>query len=95
MILTQTGSERGRYLVRAVGDAVPLTGFLDSIAGNPAIDVVQHIGPPGQPHTVVAEMSHDNARELEQQLTQSQQPIMIEPDAPMSMFDGDPVQKGL
>lgn len=95
MALTQTGSERGRYLVRAMGDAIPLTGFLASIASDPAIAVVDRIGPAGQPHTVVTEMSHDRARALEQQFNQSQQPIMIEPDRPLSMSGGDSAQKGL
>lgn len=94
MALTQTGSARGRYLVRAVNDAVPLSGFLGSIAHDPAITVVDRIGPADQPHTVVTEMSHDRARALEQQFRQSQQPLMIEPDRPLSMFDADPDQKG-
>lgn len=94
MARTQTGPERGRYLVRAVKDAVPLTGFLDSISNDPAISVVDRIGPSGQPHTVVTEMSHDRARALEQQFIQSQQPLMIEPDRPLSMFDTDPDRKG-
>ncbi|WP_426113286.1 hypothetical protein [Massilia sp. PWRC2] len=90
MVLTQTGPERGRYIVRAAGDAIPLTGFLATIANEPAIAIVDRIGPPGQAHTVVAEMSHDRARALEQQFIQSQQPIIIEPDRPLSMFAGEP-----
>jgi len=89
MALTQSGPERGRYLVRAMGDAVPLSSFLNSIAGDPAITVVDRIGPAGQPHTVVAELSHDRARALEQQFMQNQQPLIIEPDQPISMFNGD------
>lgn len=95
MALMQTGPERARYLVRAVGDAVPLAGFLASIASDPAITIVERIGPAGQAHTVVAEMSHDRARALELQFIQSQQPLMIEPDRPLSLFDAAPVQKGL
>lgn len=95
MALTQTGPERGRYLVRAMGDAIPLSGFLASVASDPSIAIVDRIGPAGQPHTVVAEMSHDQARALEQQFNQSQQPLMIEPDRPLSLFDGNPVQKGI
>jgi hypothetical protein len=94
MALTQTGPERGRYLVRAVDDAVPLTGFLDTIAKYPAVTILDRIGPAGQPHTLVLEMSHDRARALEQQFTQSQQPIMIEPDRPLSMSDSAPDRKG-
>jgi hypothetical protein len=95
MPLTQSGSERGRYLVHAVDDAVPLTAFLDAIASNPAIAIVEHIGPAERPHTVVAEMSHDQARALEQQFRQNQQPITIEPDQTLSLFGASPVQKGL
>jgi hypothetical protein len=94
MALTQTGPERGRYLVRAAGDAVPLTPLLDSIASNPAITIVDRIGPPGQAHTVVLDMSHDQARALEQQFSETQQ-FIIEPDSPLSMFSGAPEQKGI
>ncbi len=90
MTVTQTGPERGRYLVRAANDAVPMSGFLDSVAGDPDISIVDRIGPPGQPHTVVAELSHDRARALEQQFNQSQQPFMIEPDRPLSLFGSGP-----
>lgn len=89
MALTQTGPERGRYLVRAMGDAVPLSGFLNSIAGDTAVTVVDRIGPAGQPHTVVAELSHDRARALEQEFKQTRQPLIIEPDQPMSLYHGD------
>lgn len=95
MPLTQSGSERGRYLVHAVDDAVPLTAFLDAIASNPAIAIVEHIGPADRPHTVVAEMSHDQARALEKQFRQNRQPITIEPDQTLSLFGASPVQKGL
>lgn len=90
MALNQTGPERGRYLVRAVGDALPLTGFLASIANDSAITVVDRIGPPGQPHTLVLETSHDRARALEQQFEQTRQALIIEPDRPLSMFTGTP-----
>ncbi|MDB5963077.1 MAG: hypothetical protein JWP59_4371 [Massilia sp.] len=94
MALTQTGPGQGRYIVRAAGDAIPLTGFLASIANDPAIAVIRQIGPAGQPHTVVVETSHDRARALEQQFQQSQQPLIIEPDSPLSFFGGAPEQKG-
>ena len=95
MALTQTGPERGRYMVRAVGDAIPLKGFIDSMASHPAIAIVDRIGPDGQPHTVVLETSHDQARALEQQFQQAQQPLIIEPDSPLSLFGGGPQQKGI
>ncbi|HEV7814942.1 MAG TPA: S8 family serine peptidase [Janthinobacterium sp.] len=85
MPLQQTGPGKGRYLIRAVGDAVPLADFLSSISADPAIAIVDAIGPAGRPHTVVAEMSHDRARALEQHFNQSKQ-FMIEPDRPLSLF---------
>jgi hypothetical protein len=85
MPLLQTGPGKARFLIRAVGDAVPLADFLNSICGDPTIAIVDQIGPPGRPHTVVAEMSHDRARALEQRFSQSNQ-LMIEPDRPLSLF---------
>jgi hypothetical protein len=84
MPLSQTGPGKARYLIRAVGDAVPLTDFLTSLRDDSSIAIVDQIGPPGQPHTVVAEMSHDQARALEQRFSQSNQ-LMIEPDRPLSL----------
>lgn len=86
MPLLQTGPDKARFLIRAVGDAVPLTDFLASAAADPAIKIVDRIGPAGNPHTVVAELSHDQARALEQRFNQSKQ-LLIEPDRPLSLFD--------
>ena len=86
MPLSQTGPDKARYLIRAVGDAVPLTDFLASIGNDPSIKIADRIGPANQPHTVVAEMSHAQARALEQRFSQSNQ-LMIEPDRPLSLFD--------
>lgn len=85
MPLLQTGPEKARFLIRAVGDAVPLADFLNSIAADASIEIVDKIGPPGQPHTLVAAMSLDRARALEQQFSHSHQ-LMIEPDRPLSLF---------
>lgn len=81
----QPGPGQARYLIRAVGDAVPLAAFIAGIGADPSIRIVERIGPPGQPHTLVAEMSADRASELEQSFRQSQQ-LMIEPDRPLSMY---------
>lgn len=85
MPLLQTGPGKARFLIRAVGDAVPLADFLASVAADPSISIVDQIGPAGNPHTVVADMSHDQARSLEQRFSQSKQ-LMIEPDRPLSLF---------
>lgn len=85
MPLMQTGPERARFLIRAVGDAVPLADFIAAVGADPSIAIVDRIGPPGQPHTVVADMSHDRARSLEQNFSLSHQ-LMIEPDRPLSLF---------
>jgi hypothetical protein len=78
MSLLPTGPGKGRYIIRAK-DEGQLADLLGTISADPAISVIDAIGPAGKPHTIVAEMSHDTARFLEQR-------FQIEPDRPLSLF---------
>lgn len=79
------GRGASRYIVRAAADAGALRSFIDSLGANPAIRLVDTIGPSaGPPHTVVVETDHDTAEQLRQR-TQNQ--LTIEPDQPLSLFD--------
>jgi hypothetical protein len=86
MPLLHTGPDKARYLIRAVGDAVSLASFLDEIRNDSSIEIVSEIGPKHAPHTVVLEMSHAQARAIEEKFSKSHQ-LMIEPDRPLSLFD--------
>lgn len=74
-----------RYIVRAANDdAAALAGFIDSIRDNPAVRLVDTIGPSaGPPHTVVVEADPAAIEQLKQG---SHKRLMIEPDSPLSLF---------
>ena len=79
------GSAPGRYIVRAAADAGALGRFIDSLGANPAVRLVDTIGPSaGPPHTVVVETDPDTAAQLRQR---NQHQLTIEPDRPLSLFD--------
>jgi hypothetical protein len=78
-------AETGRYIIRCRDDERPLAEFLATTGNDPAIKVVDTIGPAGKPHTVVAEMSGSMAQSLEQRFSSSNQ-LIIEPDRPLSLF---------
>ncbi|SFD44745.1 hypothetical protein [Massilia yuzhufengensis] len=74
----------GRYIVRATDDGGALGAFIDSLGANPAIRLVETIGPgAGPPHTVVVETDPDTAEQLRRNHNQ----LTIEPDGPLSLFD--------
>ena len=59
-------------------------------AVDPEITVVDAIGPPEHPHTVVVEITPDKARALEMRFRSAGTPshqLTIEPDRPLSLFD--------
>lgn len=87
MSQTSTGQESGRYIVRSEQPGT-LAGFLDGIAGDADIEVVDLIGPVGAPHTAVVSMPREKAVALEQGFRSSNQLITIEPDRPLSLFGG-------
>jgi rRNA processing protein Gar1 len=81
----QAGS--GRYIIRS-DDSAKLNEFIKSVVSEPGMTLVDVIGPTEQPHTAVVEMSHDKARSLEQQFRNAKTPMIIEPDRPLSLFNG-------
>ncbi len=79
------GRTIGRYIVRAAADRRALSAFIDDIAANPAIRLVDTIGPSaGPPHTAVVETDPETAEQL-RRLNFNQ--LTIEPDQPLSLFD--------
>lgn len=80
------GPEKGRYIIRSE-HRKQLTDFINRIKQDPGIELVDVIGPAGQPHTIVAAMAHEKARFLEQDLILSKPPMAIELDRPLSLFD--------
>jgi hypothetical protein len=81
-----------RFLVHSMGGAA-LGDFLALAATDPEIAVVDTIGPRDRPHTAVVEISPDKARVLDLHFRSTSTPshhLTIEPDRPLSMFDGAP-----
>lgn len=80
-----SGRASSRYIVRAAADNSALTTFIDSLGANPAIRLIDTIGPSaGPPHTAVVETDPATAEQLRQR-THNQ--LTIEPDQPLSLFD--------
>ena len=73
-----------RYIVRAAADdSSVLAGFVDSIRDDPAVRLVDTIGPRGgPPHTVVVETDPETADALRKRTLNQ---LMIEPDRPLSL----------
>lgn len=86
MPTTTPGPGRGRYIVRS-GDSRTLAEFINGTEADPDIELLDLIGPAGEPHTAVVEMSHERAAAFAQQFRSSNQ-LTIEPDRPLSMFSG-------
>ena len=90
MSQTHTAPGKARYLIHAAC-ATPLADFLALAETDPEITVVDLIGPRGQPHTAVLEISEDTAQRLQRQFRDAGAPpthqLTIEPDRPLSMFD--------
>ena len=90
---TQAMPDKDRFLVHAARGA-PLNDFLAVASTDPEIAVVDVIGPRDQPHTAVVEITQDKARLLDQHFRRTGTPshqLTIEPDRPLSMFDGGAV----
>ena len=78
--------EKSRYIVRARAEGSTLNDFLISIQGDPELELVDTIGPQGQPHTAVVAVTPEQALSFEQRFRNSQH-LMIERDRPLSLFD--------
>lgn len=82
--------DQSRFLIHAALGS-PLNDFLALAATDADITVVDIIGPRDRPHTAVVEISADKARLLDQHFRLTGTPahqLTIEPDQPLSMFDG-------
>jgi hypothetical protein len=86
MSSTPSGPGSGRYIIRSE-DPGELAGFINSISTDPGMELVDLIGPAGQPHTAVVTMPHEKAARLEQSFRTSNK-LTIEPDRPLSLFGG-------
>lgn len=83
MPVSGTAGPIGRYIVRAAADDGALTRFLDSIGADPALHVLEKIGPASAPHTLVVEA---DAAAIEGLRQRTRNQLMIEPDRPLSLF---------
>jgi hypothetical protein len=75
-----------RFIVRTRDDGGTVADFLTMIHNDPAIELVDTIGPADRPHTVVVEVEAEQAPSFEQRFRNLQH-LMIEPDRPLSLFD--------
>jgi hypothetical protein len=78
--------ERIRFIVRARREGDTLTDFLAELQDDPQLEVVDTIGPPGQPHTAVLAVEPELAADFEQRFRNSPH-LMIERDRPLSLLD--------
>jgi len=86
MALLHTEPGKQRYLIHARNGLAAMAEFLASAERDPDIELIDTIGPEGQVHTAVIEISADKAHALEQRFRDSNQ-LMIERDRPLSLFD--------
>ena len=78
--------ETRRYIIRTVDDGPALAAFIASLRADPAIRLLNTIGPNAQPHTAVVETDAATAEGLELAFRTSNQ-LLSEPDRPLSLFD--------
>ena len=77
--------DKTRFIVRR-RDEGALTDFLAIINNDPAIELVDTIGPEQSPHTAVVAVPPEQALSFEQRFRNLQQ-LMIERDRPLSLYD--------
>jgi hypothetical protein len=82
MSVLNSGSDSGRYIVRS-DNPMQLHAFITSIGADPRMALIDTIGPPEQPHTVIVSMPHDMAHTLQERYANQ---LIIEPDRPLSLF---------
>lgn len=78
--------EKIRFIVRTRVEGSTLADFLATMTNDPALELVDTIGPPGEPHTAVVSICPEHAPAFEERFRNSTQ-IMIERDRPLSLFD--------
>lgn len=74
-----------RYIVRARNEGRALDEFINAVNNDPALELVDVIGPQGHPHTAVVAVAQDMALAFEQRFRNSLE-LMIERDRPLSLF---------
>lgn len=77
-----SGDTRCDYLVRARQPDV-LARAITRIEADPAITIVRKIGPPAEPHTLVASMAEAQAAALKQQFAGE---LIVERDRPLTLY---------
>lgn len=75
-----------RYIIRGTHETASLDDVVKDIEADPGMELLDLIGPAGQPHTAVASMPADKAAALEQRFRSLNKPLTIEPDRPLSLF---------
>lgn len=75
-----------RFIVRARDDSSTVADFLTMIQNDPALELVDTIGPADRPHTAVVAVDPEQAPSFEQRFRNLKH-LMIEPDRPLSLFD--------
>jgi hypothetical protein len=77
-----SGDTRYDYLVRARQPGV-LARVITRMEADPAINIVRRIGPPDEPHTLLASMAEAQAAALKQQFAGE---LIIERDRPLTLY---------
>ena len=77
-----------RYIVRARSEGSALADFLAAAQGEPTLEVLDTIGPQGQPHTAIVALDAELASAFEQRFCNSPH-LMIERDQPLSPLQAD------
>jgi len=74
---------RERYLVAQTGAGDLLSELTRQFDADAEIEVLDKVGPAGQPDTVVVSMTPDRARELQKKFAGK---LIVEKDAPLTAF---------
>ena len=77
-----SGDKRYDYLVRARQPGV-LARAITRIEAEPTITIVRRMGPPDEPHTLLASMAETQAAALKQQFAGE---LLIERDRPLTLY---------
>jgi hypothetical protein len=75
-----------RFIVRARHEGDTLAEFLAMVENDPALEVVDTIGPAGRPHTAVVATSAADAATFEQRFNHLDH-LIVERDRPLSLLD--------
>lgn len=75
-----------RFIIRARDDGGTVAEVLTMIKNDPALELVDTIGPADKPHTAVVAVEPEQAHSFEQRFRNLQH-LMIEQDRPLSLFD--------